>query len=81
MEDFLTPERVVQLGREPNRIDLLTSISGVSFEEAWPARVEGQIDGLPAHIIGRDALLRNKESSGRAKDRIDHQELRKQEEK
>ena len=39
--DLLTPGRVIQLGREPNRIDLLTSISGVGFDDAWSSRVEG----------------------------------------
>jgi hypothetical protein len=78
VDDFVTPGRVIQLGREPNRIDLLTSISGVGFEDAWSTRVEGEIDGLPAAFIGRDALLRNKAATGRAKDRIDIEELRKQ---
>lgn len=78
VEDFLTVGRVIQLGHEPNRIDLLTSISGVDFEEAWASRVCGQIEGLPVTIIGREALLRNKASSGRSKDLIDLNELQKQ---
>ena len=80
-EDLLTPGRVIQLGREPNRIDLLTSISGVAFEDAWSTRVEGDIDGLAVTIIGREALLRNKASTGRAKDQIDLEELKRQESK
>jgi hypothetical protein len=75
--DLLTPGRVIQLGHEPNRIDLMTSISGVAFEDAWSERVEGEIEGLPVMIIGREALLRNKASTGRAKDQIDFQELQK----
>ena len=75
--DLLLPGRVIQLGNEPNRIDLLTSISGVEFEDAWLTRVEGEIDGLPVNVIGRDALLRNKASTGRPKDRIDLEELQK----
>ncbi len=78
VEDFTAPARVIQLGHEPNRIDLMTSISGVSFEDAWQTRVLGDLDGIPVHFIGRDALLRNKEASGRGKDRIDVEELRKQ---
>jgi len=70
---------VIQLGKEPNRIDLLTSISGVGFEDAWSTRVASEIDGLAVTFIGRDALLRNKASTGRAKDRIDLEELQKQE--
>lgn len=78
VEDFTAPARVIQLGHEPNRIDLMTSISGVSFDDAWQTRVEGELDGILVHFIGRDALLRNKEASGRGKDRIDVEELRKQ---
>lgn len=76
-EDFIAPRRVVQLGHEPNRIDLLTSISGVSFEDAWESRVAGDLDGIPVFFIGREALLRNKDAAGRGKDRIDAEELRK----
>jgi hypothetical protein len=68
---------VLQLGVQPNRIDLLTGISGVSFEEAWATCSEGAIDGIPTRFIGRDALLRNKESTGRAKDLGDAEELRR----
>jgi hypothetical protein len=65
------------MGVKPNRIDILTSVSGVSFEEAWRDRIEGNLDGLPAIFIGRTELIRNKESTGRAKDRGDAEELRK----
>jgi len=76
VEDFTTPNRVVQLGQEPNRIDLMTSISGVTFEEAWSTRVSGTVDNLPVQYIGREELLRNKAASGRTKDRIDIEALR-----
>lgn len=69
--------KVVQLGVPPNRIDLITSISGVSFDEAWESREDGELGGLPARFIGRAALLKNKESTGRAKDLGDAEELRK----
>jgi hypothetical protein len=69
---------VIQLGYEPNRIDLMTSITGVSFEEAWATRVAGELDGLSVFFIGKAALLRNKESTGRSKDKIDADELRRQ---
>jgi hypothetical protein len=75
--DFERPSHVVQLGVKPNRIDLLTGISGVSFEEAWAHRVAGELAGIPTQFIGRDALVRNKESTGRAKDLGDAEELRK----
>jgi hypothetical protein len=76
-DDLQTEGKVVQLGLPPNRIDLITSISGVSFDEVWSARESGDLAGVPTAFIGRDALLRNKESTGRAKDLGDAEELRK----
>jgi len=78
IEDLTTPGKVIKLGHEPNRMDLMTSVTGVSFDEAWQTRSSGDLDGIPVNFIGRTALLRNKESTGRAKDRIDAEELRKQ---
>jgi hypothetical protein len=76
--DLTVPGKVIQLGYEPNRIDLMTSVTGVSFDEAWEDRSPGDLDGLPVNFIGRASLLRNKDATGRAKDRIDAEELRKQ---
>ena len=70
---------MIQLGVKPNRIDLLTSISGVAFEEAWASRVKGVLDGISVQYIGRSALIRNKQSTGRAKDKGDAEELKKRE--
>jgi hypothetical protein len=75
--DLCSPGMVVQLGAAPNRIDLLTAISGVSFEEAWAARTEADLDGTATRFIGRRELIRNKEQTGRAKDLGDAEELRK----
>lgn len=75
VDDLTAGDRVVQLGVEPNRIDLMTSISGVSFEEAWQSRVAGTVDGIEVNFIGRDALIRNKRAAGRSKDLIDIDEL------
>lgn len=74
-EDFMRPDTVVQLGYPPNRIDLLTSISGVAFEEAWDTRVAGELDGLPVFFLGLNALLKNKQASGRDKDVADIRKL------
>ncbi len=68
---------MIQLGYEPNRIDLMTSVTGVSFDDAWDDRVAGDLDGLPVNFIGLASLLRNKDATGRPKDRIDAEELRK----
>lgn len=76
-EELCKPDQVVQLGAKPNRIDLITSISGVEFEDAWTHRVSGEIDGITVNFIGREELIRNKESTGRPKDLGDADELRK----
>jgi len=76
--DLTVQGEVIQLGREPNRIDLITSVTGVTFDDAWDDLSPGHLDGLPVNFIGRSSLLRNKDATGRAKDRIDAEELRKQ---
>jgi hypothetical protein len=73
--DLLQPGRVIQLGQPPNRIDLLTSISGVTFDAAWETRVETTIDDQTVQIIGWDDLLTNKRASGRQKDLTDLEKL------
>lgn len=70
-EDFLTPNHVVQLGVEPYRIDIITGISGVSFEEAWKDRVPGEIDGVPVAFLSLRLFKQNKQAAGRAKDLAD----------
>ena len=76
-EDLLSSGKVIQLGIQPNRIDLLTGISGVTFEDAWATSQHGELERVPTRFIGRAALLRNKECAGRAKDIGDAEELRK----
>jgi len=71
VEDFSTPDTVFQIGLAPNRIDILTSIDGVSFDEAWLRRQERVVDDQIFYIIARDDLLKNKKASGRPKDLID----------
>ena len=75
-DDINQPDQIIQLGYPPNRIDLLTSISGIDFDDAWAARVEGEMDGVRARFIGFDDLIRNKESTGRGKDLGDASVLR-----
>lgn len=70
-EDFCPPDTIIQLGRSPNRIDILTSVTAVSFEEAWKTRVETSLDGLPVCVIGKDLLVRNKLATGRTQDLAD----------
>jgi hypothetical protein len=74
--DFRAPEMVIQLGRPPNRIDILTSVAAVSFEEAWKTRVETQLDGLPVWVISKELPVRNKLAAGRPQDLADAAKLR-----
>lgn len=69
--DFVEPEQVIQLGRPPNRIDLLTSISGVSTDEVFATRISTELDGIPVYMLSKEALIRNKQSVGRAQDIAD----------
>lgn len=66
-----------QIGQPPARVDLLQAIDGISFDEAWAHRIEGVVDGeIPALVISKDDLIRNKLASGRERDLLDVQELR-----
>jgi hypothetical protein len=67
-KELSRPHKVFMLGRKPWRIDILTSIDGVSFKEAWPSRVEARFVATPLYVIGRDMLIKNKRASGRDKD-------------
>jgi hypothetical protein len=70
-EDFLQEDQVIQLGVAPNRIDLLTFLSGVEFQEAWATRVQGEIAGLSVPVISKELLKKNKAASGRSQDIAD----------
>lgn len=69
--ELARPRRVFMLGRKPWRIDILTSIDGVSFEQAWKSRVKADFVVAPLPVIGRDMLIKNKRAAGRAKDIAD----------
>jgi hypothetical protein len=73
--DFLVPGRVIQLGVEPYRIDLLTGISGVEFDDAWSDRVESELGGVPVRFISLRVFRKNKLAAGRPKDLADLADL------
>jgi hypothetical protein len=73
--DLHSPEVVFQIGLPPNRIDLLTSISGVDFEDAWRNRITVTVSGLDIPTIGRADFIRNKKAVGRPRDLADVAEL------
>ena len=75
VEDLTSDGVVFQIGLAPNRIDILTSIAGVAFAEAWPRRSTVELWGQPVPVVGRDDLVRNKRALGRPRDIADVAEL------
>ena len=74
-EDFQHPDRVVQLGVPPVRVDILTSLTGVSWEDTFSGRVEGEYGDVPVHFIGREQLVANKRALARRRDLADLEAL------
>ncbi len=75
-QDFLIPDQVIQIGGEPHRIDLLTGITGVGWDEAWASRTAGDLDGLPVQYLGINCFIKNKLAAGRPQDIADVCRLR-----
>jgi hypothetical protein len=69
--DLVTPDLVFQIGVEPSRIDILTSIDGVEFEEAWQERMIARIEGLDVPLLGLRHIISNKRAVGRPRDLAD----------
>ena len=76
VEDLSTEGIVFQIGIPPNRIDILTSIDGVRFDDAWTARVDTTYGEQPIHVIGREELRRNKLATARPQDLLDAELLK-----
>ena len=75
--DFARPGLIFQLGVPPNRIDVITGITGVSFTEAWEGRAQTTYGGHAVPVIGRRELIQNKRATGRPQDAIDVELLEK----
>lgn len=75
--DFAIPGVVYQIGLPPSRIDLLTEITGVTFDDAWRTRESTALEGATIFFLGRDALVRNKQATGRPKDLADVARLKR----
>ena len=73
--DFEVPDKVIQLGVPPVRVDMVTSITGVSWNDAFSGRVEGKYGDVPVHYIGREHFIVNKRALGRKKDLADLEAL------
>ena len=78
VEDLAKPGTVYQIGQPPRRIDIITRISGVDFDDAWPSRIQATIDDLELSFLGREDLLQNKLASARTKDLADIELLKEQ---
>ena len=74
-DDFLLPDQIIQLGYPPERIDLLTTLPGVVFEECYANRVEVDVDGVALTFIDLENLKKNKRASGRLQDLADLENL------
>lgn len=75
LADLETLGTVFQIGVAPSRIDILTHIDGVVFDEAWPLRIDGNYGDQPIQLIGRNEFLRNKAAAGRLQDLADIEAL------
>jgi hypothetical protein len=73
--DFICRDKVVQLGVPPVRIDIITSLSGVTWEKADTGSVKGHYGEIPVSYLGRDEFIENKRAIGRLKDRADLEAL------
>ena len=71
VDHFVRPKRMATIGLPPFQIDIMTSLSGVSFAKAWKGRTVVRVGRLDVPFLGRTELIRNKLASGRAKDLID----------
>ena len=74
-KDLINPEVIIQLGYPPNRIDLITDLSGLNFDECYKKRVEVNVDEIKINFIDLESLKKNKKSSGRNQDLADLENL------
>lgn len=70
-EDFSKEGKIIQLGYEPVRVDILTSIEGCDFEEVWKNKIKGRYGKEWVYFIGLDELIKNKRISKRKQDKVD----------
>ena len=71
VEDFITKGNIIQLGYEPVRIDIITSIKGLEFADIWESRIQGSYGKQTVNFIDRQNLIRSKKLSNRAQDKAD----------
>lgn len=76
-EDFLSPENIIQLGYEPNRIDILMDLEGVDFEKCYRRKTEIELDGIKTNFLSLQDLIKVKKTTGRLQDLADAEQLEK----
>ena len=76
-EDFQKPDQIIQLGYAPVRIDIITSIAGVTFDSAWRNKVEGKYGDIHCFFISKEDLILNKQKAARPRDITDVKKLKK----
>jgi hypothetical protein len=69
--DFQEPDCAVQLGHAPNRVDILTSLTGLDFEHAWREREPGKLDDVPVYFLSKACFIKNKQATARPQDIAD----------
>ena len=75
IDDFTKDDQIIQLGYPPNRIDIITSVTGLTFSDCYPKRVSFTIEGVDIQTISLEDLKKNKKASGRYKDLDDLENL------
>ena len=75
LDDFLEGDQIIQLGYPPNRIYILTALTGLKFEDCYNARIEFDVEGLHIHFIDLENLKKNKLATGRLQDLADAENL------
>ncbi|GAC1430189.1 MAG: hypothetical protein NVSMB68_02460 [Thermoanaerobaculia bacterium] len=76
-EDFASPGTAFHIGIDPLRIDILSSIDGLTFDEAWRNRIAAMFDDEGVSVLSKDDLIRNKKASGRTQDLADIEALQR----
>lgn len=77
IQDFMSPDNIIQLGYEPYRIDILVDVTGVDFEECYSRKIVAELDGVSTHFLSINDLIEAKKRAGRLQDLADAEQLEK----
>lgn len=76
IDDLISPGKIIQIGNPPLRIDLLNKIDGITFDKAWSSKIVHLYGNEEINVIGKEALIKNKQASDREQDQLDVKKLR-----